>query len=148
MDFLKKRLLGAAFVLSLTIIFVPEIFDGSGIQQPIAYQETLTQQLAAAPQANNIPTIRPVQYTNVRAWTVRIGAFSDSDSARNLEQKLQDHGYSVYVQVLPDSKLYGVFVGPELVAQNAEVVLKQLHEQLELDGVVIPYDPILYVQNS
>jgi len=156
MEFIKQRLVGAIVILGFFVAVIPAVFNGSGIMHnsssdagASAYQSVLNQQVAATPAMSyRTPVIKQVRHDQASAWTVRVGAFSNFEVANQLKQKLHENGYVTYLQILPDSDLYGVFVGPEVVAHNAEVVMEQLSEQMNLQGVVVPYEPVLYVQNS
>ena len=156
MDFLKQRLVGALFILGLAVAFIPSIFSGEGIALLAAqtanadlhpYQEALIQQLASTQSAPAIMQKASQVSSHAEAWSVRVGSFSDPAMAQQLQQKLRQYGYEAYLQSA-DNQLYNVLVGPELVASNAQAVLVQLQGQLELNGVVVPYEPILYVQNT
>lgn len=159
MDFLKQRLLGALFLLSLATAVIPAVFDGQNTvlltpeyrdvtSHP--YQVALNQQLSDSKNtpAGNAARAEALSYAvseeGAEAWSIRVGSFSDPAIAKQLEQKLQQQGYAAYLQA-SDSDLYNVLVGPELAAANAHTVQRQLNEQLQLKGVVVPYEPILYV---
>lgn len=158
MDFLKQRLLGATFLLSLATAVIPAVFTGESV--PVLsshymdvnahpYQVALNQQLdKQADQASaEEASYAYVSDEDPQAWSIRVASFSDPLVAEQLEQKLQQQGYEAYLQS-SDGNLYNVLVGPELAASNAHVVQKQLQQQLQLKGVVVPYDSVLYVQNN
>jgi cell division septation protein DedD len=162
MDFLKQRLLGAAFLLSLAIAFIPVVFSGESAATLTSqytdvnahpYQVALNKQLnRESADLQGTQSSREISYTyasseDTKAWSIRVGSFSDPLIAQQLEQKLQQQGYEAYLQS-SDGSLYNVMVGPELAASNAQVVQKQLQQQLQLKGVVVPYEPIMYVQND
>ena len=161
MEFLKQRILGALFLLSLAIILVPAFFDGPIVSKTFAadreiknsaYQLALAKQLTDSNQYEteaNLSNIRAFTVNSTsNAWSVRVGSFSDIQVAAELENKLRDYGYTAYVKALSDNDgMYGVFVGPELIPANAHSVQEQLNEHLNLNGVIVPYDPVLYVNN-
>ncbi len=154
MELLKQRLIGAMVLFSLAIIFLPEIFSAQGAPhffaenstyETLPYQQALTEHAAQATVYKVANTVAAI--TDTEVWSVRVGAFSDVSVAEHLVQKLQQQGYTTYTQ-LHDGNLYHVFVGPELDASNAQTVQQRLKQHLGLNGVVVPYEPVLYAQNS
>lgn len=153
MELLKQRLIGACVLLSLAIIFIPEIFDETSVSvflaeshagQTLPYQQALTKHTAQA--VSYKVSTATVEESDSEAWSIRVGAFSDLSVAEHLTQKLRQHGYMAYMQS-SDGNLHHVLVGPEWVVSNAEEVQQRLAEHLNLNGVVVPYEPILYVQS-
>lgn len=75
------------------------------------------------------------------AWIIQLGSFSNEDNAQSLNQELRRVGYPAFVEPLKKNGeiSYRVRVGPEIKRSEAELVLKELKDQMELDGIVVSY---------
>lgn len=117
-DSLKKRLIGAAVLASLAVIFVPMLFEDPPARiepmKPLPEQPPIrdfasdklreeipaitplappqpaveTPAVATAPSAPNA-TPEPAQRTGLSAWVVQVGSFSSNENANKLVAKLR-----------------------------------------------------------
>ena len=166
---LKQRVIGAIFLLSLSVIFIPLFFDNDAPHWLNTYYSVIpqapalpdlkksivapgtSQKLTAAPQKHNNlawlgfnpekskPTLEEI---NQECWSIRIGAFLKREDALALQDKLQDNGFPAYMREVPHTRLIGVFVGPELVRNNAETMLNTIKNQLGMEGTLEAFDPL------
>lgn len=124
---LKYRIVGAAVLLSLAVIFVPLVLDGSGqnkvttidLEIPpepqLIFADDLDQtsepieisrdqgnaSTAETDLAKNlVPELTTTGETsaNLLSWVVQVGAFGEQDKAAVLQSKLQDSGYDAFVE--------------------------------------------------
>lgn len=77
-----------------------------------------------------------------RGWSVRLGAFSDSDNASALVTRLLEAGYKAYSRLRESSQgqLTLVYVGPWLDRGQADDYLARLQEEFQLAGMVERYE--------
>ena len=75
------------------------------------------------------------------AWIVQLGSFTDEDNAQSLNEKLRKAGYPAFVEPLKkNGKIsYRVRVGPEIKRSEADLLLKNLKDKMNLDGIVVNY---------
>ena len=75
------------------------------------------------------------------AWIVQLGSFTDEDNAQSLNEKLRKAGYPAFVEPLKkNGKIsYRVRVGPEIKRSEADLLLKNLKDKMNLDGIVVTY---------
>lgn len=78
-----------------------------------------------------------------KAWVVQLGSFASVANAKTLEQQLQAHGFTAYLQKAKTSHgvLTKVLIGPETQKAKALKILTQLNQQLKLKGVIAAYVP-------
>lgn len=76
------------------------------------------------------------------AWVLQVGNFSSSKNAHALRERLRRNGFRAFVdeQVKGGARTYRVFVGPELVKVNTDILKRELKEDMNLNGIVIPYE--------
>ena len=75
------------------------------------------------------------------AWVVQLGSFSNEENAQSLNKKLRKAGYPAFVEPLNKygETSYRVRVGPEIKRSEAELLLKKLKDNMEMDGILVSY---------
>lgn len=71
------------------------------------------------------------------AWTLQLGAFSDSANANGLRDRLRNKGYKAYTQTFPGDNLTRVYVGPEVQRAEIEALQKKLMKELDQKDIHI-----------
>jgi len=71
------------------------------------------------------------------AWTLQLGAFSQRANAHRLRDQLRDKGYKAYVQEFPSQGMVRVYVGPELLRDDAESLRERLKKELQQKDIYI-----------
>jgi len=157
---LKKRLIGAAVLASLAVIFVPMLFEDPPSRPPplpplpskppvtdfasemlrdevSAVTPLALRPVAAEPEQTVVPPAKPApkppkQRTGLTAWVVQVGSFSSRENAQKLVMKLRDAKLPT-----PD---------PELVDLRGKryyrVKVGPVVERTEADGMVARVDAI------
>ncbi len=76
------------------------------------------------------------------AWVLQVGNFSSRKNAHALRERLRRNGFRAFVdeKVRNGARTYRVFVGPELVKINTDILKRELKEDMNLNGIVIPYE--------
>ena len=166
---LQERLVGAATLALLAVVFLPMLLDRGGARMdhteipPRPRMEAAVDAAAPRPapwsQSQEPPQAReprdepqspprkkwfaaappPEQQT---AWAVQTGSFSKRDNAEELNRKLRAHDYPAYVRsarAANGETRYQVRVGPELLRADAEKLQEKLRRAMSLDGIVIAY---------
>ena len=75
------------------------------------------------------------------AWAIHLASFSEKANAEKLVKKLRAKGFPAYIHEAraEHPTMVRVFVGPELKKEKAETMLKKLHQEFRLEGVVVKY---------
>ncbi len=75
------------------------------------------------------------------AWVLQLGSFESRGNAIALRNRLRKNGFRAFVDdiVVSGKKINRVFVGPELVKINTDILKRELKEDMNLNGMVIPY---------
>jgi len=74
-------------------------------------------------------------------WAVQVGAFSKSEDANALRDRLRTGGQAAFVERVPTDKgdLFRVRVGPELRRETANALKDTLKQRFGLDGIVVAH---------
>ena len=151
---LKKRLIGAAVLASLAVIFVPMLFEEPPPQPPQLpplperpperdfATEMLREEIPAiaplvpSPQKSPVDknpeaaaTADPQQRTGLSAWVVQVGSFSSRENAEQLVQKLRAADLPTPDPELVDirgKRYYRVKVGPVIERAKADSLLPKV----------------------
>lgn len=76
------------------------------------------------------------------SWAVQVGSFSRESNALGLREKLREQGFSAYVDRIErdgQGPVYRLRVGPVVEREEAETLLDELHEDADLDGLVVSH---------
>lgn len=109
-------------------------------EQPAAAPEAAPVTAPAAPApataAQSAAPVKPLS-----GWVVQLASLSNKDNALALRARLQELGYTAFVEEAKTSKgvLFRVRVGPELERSSAETMRDRLQEQVKLKGMVTSY---------
>lgn len=163
---LKHRIIGAIFLLSLSVIFIPIFFDGEAPYWLTTYYSSIPsapqfpelekqiimseKSLTVTPQSSKFSWLKfgsqknteSLAQMNQECWSIRVATFVKREEALALEQKLQQNGFPAYLREIPHTRLIGVFVGPELLKENAQTMLENIKTQLGVEGSLVSFDPV------
>jgi len=192
---LKERLVGAAVLVAVAVIFIPIILSdspetdsisGSNIpEKPDAnfssriipvikhddkslskdietnniisednqdtVKETVVEKIEAnkeksaeitsSRKENEVREVEIQANVGLSAWVVQLGSFSNEENAQSLNKKLRKAGYPAFVEPLNKNGQisYRVRVGPEIKRSEAELLLKKLKDNMEMEGILVSY---------
>lgn len=77
----------------------------------------------------------------LQAWLIALANFNDSANAEHLVEKLQELGFSAFIN--KDNNVYHVYVGPVLKIDEARELIAKIYEQTQLKGTLAAYDPVV-----
>lgn len=151
-----NRLAGTIIIVSLGVLFLPDLFDG----QKESYQEEyavipLTPSVESgkveieiqAPKQISVELPEPSPQSVAKepdAWVIQVGFFRNRNNAEALVKKIRAKGYSshVYPRQAQKDVLNRVVVGPDLVKQNLSKIKPELEKLTGLKVQVIKFDPL------
>lgn len=160
---LKRRLVGAAVLASLAVIFVPMLIEERPAPPPDMPKipprpEVIpfsSKQLSAEV-PRTVPRVEPKlqspepeaaapiaqPQTGLTAWVVKVGSFSNKDNASRLVKKLRKAGFPTpdaeMVQV-KGKTIYRVKVGPFLEKKRASQILSKVSSVAGVNAQVRRY---------
>jgi len=166
----KQRLIGAAVLIALAVLFLPIILDGKKAQyfeqdlipeRPVEGFADLAASLEANSKlktqnaVNKASTPTPTNINNSKgdkltgkeiALIVQVASFADANNAKQLVERLKSQKLKAFVgreKVKRDGKLLSrVLIGPMLKKSEADAVLLQLKKNHDLKPSIVKYDPV------
>jgi len=86
---------------------------------------------------------KPPEHTPIQVWTVQLASFIKKDNALNLRSVLREQHEKAYIKEMQSAggRVFRVYVGPMLKAEDASTALKRLNQAHDLQGMVLRYVP-------
>ena len=152
---LKQRLVGAAVLVALGVIFIPALLDGSGYRTRQARTVEIPPKPEFPPvsQVSVRPIATPIDKKKlqveekklqepdrlIQSWALQVGTFSQHDNAIAFRDRLRKSGYPAYVETgKTDGKTsYRVRIGPELDRARLDKLKTSLKKEQKIDGYIV-----------
>jgi len=156
---LQQRIVGAIVLVTLGVIFIPALLDGSGYKsrqvQDIEIREKPEfpplSQKKLKPVTTPIDKIKKDQAAAlksdpkkpykkaIRSFALQVGTFDSNDNALTMRNKMRKAGYSTYVQKVKSKgkTSYKVRIGPELERSVLDKMKKDLKKSRKIDGYIV-----------
>lgn len=142
-----KRVMGAMVLASLSIIFLPILFERlpqAVYLTPIPEMPpgfTSAKPISPADFTSLVPAAVPVPATAMPsgAWVMQITPLAEREQAVRLLQKLRQQHYPAYVRQLAKNR-YRVYIGPETDKAKVEQWVITLQGQ-KINGQLADYNP-------
>ncbi len=147
---LRKRLIGAIVLAAFLVILVPEWLDGAGHRARYSQSveipdkpefKPMTEYMQPRKTAETINKLIKPEESQIHAWALQAGSFSQQENAQSLRDKLRASGYPSYVDVLkrPDKTVYRVRVGPELDQKHLEQMQQDILNKEKVKTIVVQH---------
>jgi len=164
---LLQRIIGAAVLVALGVIFIPALLDGAGYKSRLNTRH-IKPEPNFPPLSRKIPAhiISPLEkvrkqqpqvnrqqhqlvkknrhkHSNkkrvIHAFALQMGTFKKNSNAEKLRDKLRKAGYASFVVpvVGKDKTTYKVRIGPELQKSALEKIKKKVNKQFKMDAYVV-----------
>ncbi|MCW8941774.1 MAG: SPOR domain-containing protein [Gammaproteobacteria bacterium] len=156
---LQQRIVGAIVLVTLGVIFIPALLDGSGYRsrqvQDIEIKEKpefppLTQkkvQPIPTPLATNRQQQVKVQNADpgqahkkpIKSFALQVGTFDSNENAEKMRDQMRAAGYTAFVHksTSKGKSSYKVRVGPELERSVLEKIKSDLKKSRKIDAYVV-----------
>ena len=160
---LQQRIVGAIVLVTLGVIFIPALLDGSGYQSRHAQNIEISDKPEFPPLSQKVvdPVPTPVQVSReshkangkdsektgkvspsdepVQAFALQVGTFENESNAAKLRDKLRKAGYTSYIQASEngDKPSYKVRIGPNLQHSQLETIKDEVKKTFKLDGYIV-----------
>ena len=124
-----EKIVGLIFIILMGLIIFIFVLS----PQP-KYQDSISYQLA--------PNARSLSHSNFDMYAVRVNVFENEENASNLVKKIEKWSFPAYLEVLPDSDLTAVYVGPFRAREDIDKNIEFIYEISETDsGEVVLWKP-------
>ena len=154
---LQQRIVGAIVLVTLGVIFIPALLDGSGYKsrqtQDIKVKEKpefppLTQKkvkpIATPVEKNRVEQEKSLTADSkkpIKSFALQIGTFSSNKSALKMRDKYRKEGFTAFISKVKvkGKSSYRVRLGPELERKVLDKLKKDLKKSHKLDAYVVNY---------
>jgi DedD protein len=156
---LQQRIVGAIVLVTLGVIFIPALLDGSGYKsrqvQDIEIKEKpefppLSQKKVnpvATPLAQNKKRQTNVQQADskqhhkqeIKSFALQVGTFGSYENAEKQRDKMRKAGYTAFVHKSKalGKTSYKVRIGPELEHSVLEKIKEDIKKTQKIDGYIV-----------
>jgi len=156
---LKQRIVGAIVLVTLGVIFIPALLDGSGYKsrqvQDIEIKEKPDFPPLSSKRVEPIPTpiddIKKQQSKAladdpkkpdkqpIKSFALQVGTFDSNENAMKLQKQLHKDGYTAYIykSVSKSKTSYKVRIGPELEHSKLDKIKAKIKKSHKIDGYVV-----------
>ncbi len=165
---LKQRLVGAAVLIALAVLFLPAILDGRKAQyfedalippEPHdAKLDKLAQQLAKNSSQSKLGEPKKHSHPNVTeqgiknkpailqtAFIIQVASLGDQNNATKLVNALKKQGFKAFIgreKVKRNGILLSrVLIGPIILRSRADKIMQQIKKNNQIDASVVVFDP-------
>ncbi len=116
-----EKIVGLVFIILMGLIIFIFVLS----PQP-KYQDSISYLLA--------PDARNISHSDFDTYAVRVNVFENEENASNLVKKIEKWSFPAYLEVLPNSDLTAVYVGPFLAKEDIEKNIEFIYEISETDS--------------
>lgn len=154
---LQQRIVGAIVLVTLGVIFIPALLDGSGYKsrqiQDIKVKDKPDFPPLTEKKLKPIPT--PVKQIKVeqekartpeskkpiKSFALQIGTFSSNESALKMRDQYRKDGFTTFIskEKVKGKDSYKVRIGPELERKVLDKLKKDLKKSHKIDAYVVNY---------
>ncbi len=156
---LQQRIVGAIVLVTLGVIFIPALLDGSGYKsrqvQDIEIKEKpefppLTQKKVKpipTPLQANKKAQEKVQQADpkqahkkpIKSFALQVGTFGSNENAKKMRDQMRKAGYSafVYKSTAKGKTSYKVRIGPELERSVLKKIKARLKKSKKIEGYIV-----------
>lgn len=156
---LQQRIVGAIVLVTLGVIFIPALLDGSGFKsrqvQDIKIKEKPKFPPLSQKKLKPIPTplakikktqvaaleadVKQPDKKPVKSFALQVGTFDNNENAEKLRDKLRKAGYSTFVHKVrsKDKTSYKVRVGPEIEHNVLEKIKTDIKKSFKIDAYIV-----------
>jgi DedD protein len=150
---LKHWIIEGFVIIALLAIFGPMLFAPQGKKnyieptEPPAFPDksNYDKKIEVRPAAPvTLATKSPGKVSKPEAWVIQLGSFSIQSNADKMLALLKSEKLRVFTdgQLGNNDPVTRVYVGPEINHEKAESLLARLETELNLEGIIIPYNPL------
>ena len=156
---LQQRIVGAIVLVTLGVIFIPALLDGSGYKSrqvqnikvkekpvfpplnqktvkpvPTPVEKIKTAQLEAQKADPKQPAKKPI-----KSFALQVGTFDSNENAEKMRNQMRKAGYTAFVHksTSKGKASYRVRIGPELERSVLDKIKADLKKSKKIDSYVV-----------
>ena len=156
---LQQRIVGAIVLVTLGVIFIPALLDGSGYharqaqdievkekpafppptQKKVKTIETPLQAIRKAQTGSQAKDKKPAHKKPVKTFALQVGTFTSDKNAKKMRDELRQAGYTTYVKKVTSNgkTTYRVRIGPELDREKLNQLKTKLKKTRKIDAYIV-----------
>jgi DedD protein len=156
---LRQRIVGAIVLVTLGVIFIPALLDGSGYKSRQVKDIKIKEKPEFPPLTQKkikpIPTpldnikqsqtkalesdAKQVHKKPIKSFALQVGTFDSNDNAEKMRDKLQKAGYTTYIRKSQSKgkTSYKVRIGPELEHSVLEKIKADIKKSQKIDAYIV-----------
>jgi len=156
---LQQRIVGAIVLVTLGVIFIPALLDGSGYKsrqvQDIEIKEKPKFPPLTQKKVKPIPTplqdnkkaqlkqqkadTKPLHKKPIKSFALQVGTFTGNENAEKMRDQMRKAGYSAFVHKskVKGKITYKVRIGPELERSVLDKIKADLKKSKKIDAYVV-----------
>jgi len=156
---LQQRIVGAIVLVTLGVIFIPALLDGSGYKsrqvQDIEIKEKPEFPPLAQKKVKPIPTpleknkqdqaivqktdVRQAHNKPIKTFALQVGTFGSNENAVKMRDQMREAGYTAFVQksTAKGKTSYKVRIGPELERSVLEDIKTDVKKSHKIDSYIV-----------
>jgi len=158
---LQQRIVGAIVLVTLGVIFIPALLDGSGYKsrqvQDIEVKEkpkfpplsvkklepvaTPVEQIKASQDKRLEADSKQLHKKPVKTFALQAGTFSSVENAEKLRDRLRKAGYTTFVQEVTNGgkSSFKVRIGPEIEHDVLNKIKADIRKSHKIDAYIVNY---------
>lgn len=156
---LQQRIVGAIVLVTLGVIFIPALLDGSGYKSRQVQDIKIKEKPAFPPLAQKQvkPIATPLEEIKkkqaeahrsdtddkhkkvIKSFALQVGTFDSNENAEKLRGKLRKAGYTTFVHKVQSKgkTSYKVRIGPELEYSVLEKIKADIRKSHKIDAYIV-----------
>ena len=156
---LRQRIVGAIVLVTLGVIFIPALLDGSGYKSRQVQDIEIREKPEFPPlsQKKVKPIVTPLEKIKkrqtvalksdpkkphkkpVKSFALQVGTFDSNSNAEKMRDQLQKAGYTTFVHKSRSKgkTSYKVRIGPELEHSLLEKMKKDIKKSQKIDAYIV-----------
>jgi len=156
---LQQRIVGAIVLVTLGVIFIPALLDGSGYKsrqvKDIEVREKPEFPPLTQKRVKSIPTPlqdnrkeqvklqqadpKQVHKKPIKSFALQVGTFASNDNAEKMRDQMRKAGYAAFVHksTVKGKTTYKVRIGPELERSVLDKIKAKLKKSKKIDGYIV-----------
>jgi len=156
---LQQRIVGAIVLVTLGVIFIPALLDGSGYKSrqvkdieikekpafpPLTHKKV--KPIATPLQANRKAQLKQqkadpeqVYKKPIKSFALQVGTFASIENAEKMREQMRKAGYSAFVHTskIKGNVTYKVRIGPELERRVLDKIKARLKKTQKIDAYIV-----------
>ena len=160
---LQQRIVGAIVLVTLGVIFIPALLDGSGyksrhvkdievkekpefpaltvkkLEPVVTPLDDIKKQQEKVLAADTRASVSQVHKKTIKTFALQVGTFDNLDNAEKMRDKLRKAGYTTFVHKFSakGKNTYKVRIGPEIEHDVLNKIKQDIRKSHKIDAYIV-----------